>query len=1748
MSDEPWTSPGEPPIAEQVRDRIVRLVDFLKDYDAQKNPPVTDISTYGLFSLAREQVPAVPGVSATGGAASWLTVSFVELPAAPRIPTELSEYLPRPSQLSATMRPEPRIPETESIRTDTDAHAGADPNVEADAEPRPTELGLDRLGLARAWVDEQWLPWSKNWREAQLTKELYRQLFEQQQLIANDRETYELVWGFGRLIWTGDEASINHPLFTTEVEVVSEKDNALSVQPVEPLELETLPYANVTLADRSGLSAIRETVASDPFDPWTHAVLSSRCRSVVRALDHEGVLIGDGAPQSKAPRADTGWVLYTRRRRPDRQGFLDAMRALYESGVLPPDALSSVVVDTPSAYEAPEAGLGGVFGADATDSSAPNIEPLLLPLPSNEEQQRILRLAQRQSGVIVQGPPGTGKSHTIANLVSHYVAYGHRVLVVAEKEQALGVLHDKIPSQIRELAVSVLGSDDTSRRALEAAIGSIQGRVSNLDRAMGDRRISELTADLAAADTRIAETTNRMMRARRSETEILAGEWPVGPASPERAALWVSEHRDQYGYIPDRIAADQAAPLTSGELAELKRLLDDVGLPRARQSAYTMPELARLPQRNELIELVSRRSQLRTALRSAAPEIEDWTGIDAAPDANVAQLRTRLHDESTAMAAAAQQWLAAVSWQLADPLLAQDWRRFLDEIAADRQRVLELRPQLAANNIELPDDTGPAFVSRLEQAHARLAERGKLGMFSGDVKKAVEACRIDGATPTTAAGVSLCLLAVHLRWTRQQLRTRWLNQVGLFGGPDLDPARPEDLLGALLKQLAHVLFAPQRWAQLVNDLRQVGIGVNGPHRRETVSRLLEVCELIGARRAERDVTSQLDVLEAYLREGIANPHGSPLWQLLADALNAEAFDGWHVHRNVVADLVDVAPAARRLVELADRLHGVAPIWANEIYADARAAQSPEHLPTAWQWRQLDTWVTAVMRGDSPQQLQRDLEEMAIQRQRLVAELVGAQAWRRLADNLGDRQRQALNRYLAATKRFGKTGGKFAARWLAEIRAALNQSKDAVPIWIMTTARALASFRPDAEAPFDVIIVDEASQIGIEALPLLALAKRAIVVGDDKQTSPGAVGVDQQSVFDLIDSHLSDVPGHRVMFNPGNSLYDLARQKFPSLVLLREHFRCLPEIIGFSNTTFYADKIEPLREDRPAPGWPALGAVKVIDGYLDRRTDTNEPEANIVVDLIAKMVDDPAYDGMDFGVVCLRAGAQSELINRKLFDRLGPQVMTERRMRVGDAPNFQGDERDVMLVCTVVGTDPSSPSSRIGAMTRVDAEQRINVAASRARNLMIAVHSLDPEEFPPNDLRAALIRHCRSPFESVPDTADALANCDSEFERMVLRRIVARGYARVRSQVHVGTGSHSFRVDLVVDGPESRLAVECDGERWHGEDRWHADRARQEVLERAGWTFSRIRGSAFFHDPESALEPLWERLEELGIPTGEGWLDGSAGPRPTVLELRGAGQPIVQDSDAEPGSYEPNVDSFGIQELIAGNDAGAEQSDRIERPSNTPPDELDAALPARIGTAVESAPPVDTHPTSERPRPAPMGGHRTPDRARLESYRRFAGGPFEPVALDARAQIAAGLRQIVEVEGPILALRAYQLYVQASGGQRVGSEIRRILNKVTHDQIRAGRIEWIQDASSGMVGRTLYLPGSAPVVVRELGPRELREVPMSEVRTLIAELGLEQPRVSEDVSRAVLEAYGLSRLGPQAAQFLLECQSYEFHVR
>jgi hypothetical protein len=995
-------------------------------------------------------------------------------------------------------------------------------------------------------------PGAESWLAVDfLAEELHSDLFRQRELLATGGESLELVWGFGRLRWRPGGAVVDHPLICVPVEV--EQDQAtqqIRVCPAGAPEVEARCLAALSLADRAAFMTIRQSLSDDGAELWDAQALRDLLRRLVRAIDHQGTVVEQPAPPAEGAPAvvDGSWVLYMRRRLPDYQSFLERMRVLYrDQSAAVPDPLQAVVSDSPSALARQAATAHG--GRHA----AP--EPLLLPLPANEEQQAILTQVQHSMGVTVQGPAGTATSHTIANIISHYVAYGKRVLVVAEKEQALRALTGKIPAGIKDLTVSALGADAESRRELESAIVQIQARVAGQDKDFADERIRQLTADLDAASRSIAVAAQAPLANREAEVERLPGHWLAGE-TPTRAeaARWVAAQGPRLCYVDDPITPATVRPLTAGELGELLRLIREVGVSRADAWTRELPELTAIPFAAELEERFAKLSRLQASVRSLGDAVFDWSLAVGCGREGLRAFAARCHAEMEWMAKIAGTWLGHAREQAADPPLARDWLSFCAQLSGDRQEALRLRGLLTAYRVVIPEIIDPALIEGLQQAKDRLSEFGKLGVFASQARRALEKCAVDGRQPVTVADIDLCLQAAALENLRGRMRTSWQNQVARVGGAELEAAVPEDVLGPLLEDLGRALSWPRTWAQLRAGLAAIGVSSPPAADADTLGRLADVCVQACDQIAVQELSLRFRSLDEWLREGARSAEASGLWNLFTDALSRQDLAQWQRLREELKDLQEIGPQARWLRDLRARLSAAVPVWTSRILADPAAAGDPADFDAAWQWRQLDCWVRQATGGQTPAQRQARLDELSVQRRRVIAELVSERAWRRLADNLGDRQRQALNSYARAVTRFGKTGGTLAQRRLTEIRAALTESRDAIPVWIMSAARALASFRPETDPPFDVLVVDEASQIGLEAVPLLALARKTIVVGDGKQASPDHAGLDRQQVIDLLDQHLAMIPRYRTLFDPDSSLYDLAVQKFPGVVMLTERVR------------------------------------------------------------------------------------------------------------------------------------------------------------------------------------------------------------------------------------------------------------------------------------------------------------------------------------------------------------------------------------------------------------------------------------------------------------------------------------------------------------------------------------------------------------------------------------------------------------------
>src|SRR5262249_12981197 len=251
--------------------------------------------------------------------------------------------------------------------------------------------------------------------------------------------------------------------------------------------------------------------------------------------------------------------------------------------------------------------------------------------------------------------------------------------------------------------------------------------------------------------------------------------------------------------------------------------------------------------------------------------------------------------------------------------------------------------------------------------------------------------------------------------------------------------------------------------------------------------------------------------------------------------------------------------------------------------------------------------------------------------------------------------------------------------LRQARQLLASARHAVPVWIMPLSRVYESFDP-RETKFDVVIIDEASQSDVTALAALYLGREHIVVGDKEQVTPDAIGQRIDEVTRLIATDLQGIPNNH-LYDGQTSIYDLAETAFGGVISLREHFRCVPDIIQFSNHLSYNNSIRPLREPFSAPIRPALIPHRV-QGFRSDSGKTNEVEAEEIASLLTACLADSEYEINDlgkpttFGVISLLGEEQALLIENILRTHLAPDVFAKHRLLCGNAAQFQGDERDI----------------------------------------------------------------------------------------------------------------------------------------------------------------------------------------------------------------------------------------------------------------------------------------------------------------------------------------------------------------------------------------------------------------------------------------------------------------------------------------
>jgi very-short-patch-repair endonuclease len=1636
----------------------------------------------------------------------WLEVRKKRKPTFPPLSKELQDWVPQKFQNSPDEYVDKRTDElldllnpqitvlVEKPVPDPSTPSGEAPSL-SKRVPEVRRLE-DYPKVQDIWLDylvNRWDPWAQEMRQWKQVQEVYEHVDFMRRRLEEAEERYELLLGVGLLQWRDSiGATVKRHLLTAPAEIsLDAARGVLTVGPAASFEKFHAELDMLELKDRPRLEGtdLEDRLEELDVRAWDRASVAEVLRIIANKASPDAQVSEDAwTPLERADeifRVSYAPALVLRERRPT------AYEELINRFLKASDAEPAFATTAPWERFVSEGETSGDVGHDAANSDGDLDDGdgrLHFPLPTNDEQRQIAERLRRRPYVVVKGPPGTGKSHTIANLICHLLAMGQRVLVTAHAPKALTVLHDLLPGDIRNLCVTGFGSSREDHRLLE---DSVRGIVSRKNEWKGEkwaqREIDRLEKDLRELEDKCAIVNRQLRECREAETH--SHSLPGGyTGTPGQIARQIEKGHETQGWFPELTEDERRCPLQPEEvafLADIHASLSQERLNELRLGIGTFD----LPDPTEFALAIEKLNAATDAAKAALEGLRegDLNALRPFSDTQLDACRAFLQQLEEQVTRASRV-LGSLTGEILKDWLVNRTARLdrLEREAADLVEKIQLtRKRAGTARIDIPSDIEDAKL--LADTRRRL-EHFKNGGWRGwgflaprivrETRYIEECCRVNGEAPREQPSLEMLLGFVEVREHLQRFYAVWPTASAPRPG---DPRRAADDVCDLGEQLCQLL-------KFLRGCNRGDLDVLPIEKRETLAEGQERAtwrRLIEAEAARRRAHSVKEALEAWLRKirGGSPENHHPCMGDLAKAIEDREPARWRIAWEKRESLRRDKGRLQRYEELLGQLEVASP----ELAALVRSTQGDpnwtdrlRHLQQAWHWAAARAWLRKVTAPEHNARLTGERHRLQDRVEKKLEELAALKAWQAFFQRLDDRTEQSLTAWTKAVARIGKGTGKYAYRHRRTARQYLMSCIPKIPAWIMPLHKLWETTDP-TPGVFDTVIVDEASQAGIETLALLLLAKRIVVVGDDKQNSPEAVGVLEDDIARLARDHLGQFQ-FRDEFRPDTSLYDHAERAFGNSISLREHFRCIPEIIRFSNDLCYTDApLIPLRQPPPKRLSP-LRAEFVEQGACegDGQRILNRAEAEKIVERIQVCLDDEAYEGKTMGVIVLQGHAQAELIEKRLAEVLDARVREERKLRCGVPATFQGDQRDVIFLSLVV-----APNHHFRALTGLPDQRRFNVAMSRARDQVWLFHSVQADDLSREDLRRRLLNFfyspCQSALEALYEELDRLEReakrrsrqrgeqpdpYESWFEVDVALELLRRKY-RLRPQVDVA----GKRIDLVVEGLVNRLAVECDGEAWHGPERFEQDMARQRQLERAGWTFVRIRESEFYANRENAVQRIVEACEELGIrPIGEGEPEVDEEPEGTAT---------VADAVSEEHAEEEELDESGKAEEEA-------------------PDKTRG----------------DRGPTA------------------LAEYSQKSGFPDPREA--SGTNIRAALRGIIEKEGPLTKRFLIKLYVEGCPAlRRAGKAVRSLLNRALYSMQSAGEIVVENELGDrSLESQVLRLAGTPRVRERPAGRRDLLDIPPSELSLVLDHLlGSSNDRLQDEESlfRALLEHYGFRRL-------------------
>ena len=1310
---------------------------------------------------------------------------------------------------------------------------------------------------------------------------------------------------------------------------------------------------------------------------------------------------------------------------------------------------------------------------------------LLTPLPADSSQLAAVRAASEGRDFILVGPPGTGKSQTIANIIAQCLGEGKTVLFVAEKAAALDVVHRRLAATRLGDAVLELHSNKTDRKSVLAQLGR------GWDRALGgtEEKWIEVTEELRLRRDQLNAYVDALHAKGSQGFSVFDA---VASVAPGKVAFEISfESKDSH---------DEES------YKRLVNLVADLG--RTHAVVGTGPPLSLI--RGEdwsfqwEIEVLVAIESLRAALdelKRAEHMLARELGLGS-DSKLVAGRRARLKALAPRVERGALD-LSSVPDKPVDRLtvLAESLATDVKELAVASSETVAAYPLDAVRRVPLEQlDAG------WREAQAKIWPASAFARRK--VRKVLQTYAENGA-----ADPAVDLRALFkMRERNTAIRENPLVPVAETGGrTDADRSteavRQAIEFRAALADLNSDVEDPVRFGSATSVLASASRGTTF----DALRTYLAAEEVAG------------DKARAFTHKDGMLPVGSSVADLdagLATVVAERARLGdwakW-VKKSKEGLAADLGP----LIEALEN---------GEIEEDAEEAFKRAYA--AW-------WLPLAM--DASDELRRfahwDHENVIATFCKLddaVAELAPVEVMRRIAHGLPAKDGVPRNSELG-TLRY-QLGLVRPSMPIRRLLAGLPETLGKLAPCVLMSPLSVAQYLPAAQATFDVVIFDEASQITTwDAIGAIARGRQTIIVGDPKQLPP-------TNFFGRADDDDEDLP------EVERDMPSILDEVSTAGVLHRNlnwHYRSRDEaLIAFSNHFYYGGGL--VTFPGPSTGSDAIKFHKVNGTYARGQGRVNVEEARAIAEMVKQRLTTwlavPEDGRQTLGVITFNAEQQSLILDLLDEIRRGDSELEwffaderEEPVIVKNLENIQGDERDVMLFSVTFGPDLAGKlTMNFGAINGMGGEKRLNVAITRARRELHVFSSIRVEQIDLNRTHAVGVRDLKAFLDYAERGSIALPSRDegslgpaeSPFEEAVADALRAKGW-EVRTQV----GVSGFRVDLGVVHPDyagSYLAgIECDGARYHSSatarDR---DKVRQAVLEGLGWTILRVWSTDWFRNPLIVAERVHVNLEQLleedrevratvkneaDEHTMEAELSGESGDGPEIVQL--APSEPEHDLLAE-GEEVTAATEEELPRLIAG---------------------LDGVSGTALSTGSESGSANGVLPTAAAPitQTRPRADLGSPSQGEVARAHRedITADPDRFFDLEYAPVLRRLIHRIVDREGPLTLHGLARRVAQEHGWQRTGRRI----------QAQVQKNVWSVERHTEFKTVFVWAPGSHSdrIPFRGLNGRPIRAISRTEIGWVI-DAHVRDLANEEDSILALSRLLGIARLSTDARAYLFDC--------